>query len=247
MIDPDEDDQIMWEKTVLSSSNYAGLVSVLVDPSTEGGVPADAMNEVKIRGITGWKADFLFLCWCRDENNSGAIPMHLAGFSNAQLEDLHSRTDCFRDLLRQTELRGQVDQMIESLDEINGSDGPSLWKVAAQLDLPSSENFWQCLHDKLVAMAGAEAEQKAAEADRRKVERAPFVDYANQVSLPTTTGPFARIGNAIKHRALVDHIEHFYNTNGAMPRGLQTISYSCPPGSNFTFSPGTIDVMFPDD
>ena len=108
MIDPDEDDQIMWEKTVLSSSNYAGLVSVLVDPSTEGGVPADAMNEVKIRGITGWKADFLFLCWCRDENNSGAIPMHLAGFSNAQLEDLHSRTDCFRDLLRQTELRGQV-------------------------------------------------------------------------------------------------------------------------------------------
>ncbi len=235
------------QKTVRSSSAFDGLVSVLVDPAGEGGIPEGCLGDVTVEGATGWQKDFLAFCWCKDENSS-FIPWHIAGFSETQLTSLHAQTGRFRDLFKETAGRDQILRMIHSIDDIYSEEEPCLWVAAALLDMSEGVDFWQDLERTLEAKANAINELKADDDDRRKQQMVPFENYAKLASMTRLGGSNGVAINLFRHASVVKYIARVHQATGSLPRGKHSITYSVPAAAN----PGGVklykmDVTFPAD
>jgi hypothetical protein len=49
-------------------------------------VPSQCLDDISLKGLSGWKADFLSLCWCKDEEQNGvSLGVNLLSLSDDTL------------------------------------------------------------------------------------------------------------------------------------------------------------------
>jgi hypothetical protein len=237
-----------------SSDCFRALVSALTAEDAEGGIPAAALGEVIVEGLTGWRADFAQFCWVRDDDFQ-PLGRLFADFDDWHLQRIYGLAGALTDLYKSS-FKAQNPEFYESFwrlvnedeDEVDGLTGKTLADIVGHLDLSGRADFWDQLLCKVHDLAeGARAEADSA-AEARAAYLSPIQAYAKRAVYQRVGGVLPGMGNAIRFNAVVEYVETCIRRTGEYPVGKHTVKHSSTIQNGRAGPPtNSMEVHFPDE
>jgi hypothetical protein len=219
-----------------------------------GGIPAEVIDEVRVLGLEGWRADFAKFCWVRDESAYAVLGRDFVDFDDWHLKRIYRRAGTLSDLYKDKNrvanpvFYDSFWRLCEDRDAVEALRKQKLPEIVQYLDLMGRPDFWDTLltkvHD-LAVEAHFEAEIKAR---KRALELAPIRAYAQRALYQKVGGPLPGIGNGLRFNGIVDYVESYLKRTGKYPVGRHTVLYSSTIVNN-RVQPATsrLDVQFPNE
>ena len=248
----DSPGEVMLVRTASTSDCFRGLVSVLAADDTEGGIPANVIDEVRVLGLEGWQADFAKFCWVRDDTFA-LLGRDFVDFDDWHLERIYSQAGALSDLYKVREkaanpvFHGSFWQLHEDRDETEEFAHQKLPDIVRSLNLTGRPDFWEALLLKVHDLAVQRRSEAEAAAKRRALELAPIRAYAQRANYQRVGGAWAGLGNALIRNGIIEYIESYLKRTGKYPAGRHTVSYSGGITNNRVQpSKRTLEVQFPD-
>ena len=251
----DSPGEVILAKSASTSDCFRGLVSLLTAENAEGGIPARVIDDVRVFGLEGWRADFAKFCWVRDEDNFTLLGRDFVDFDDWHLERIYSQAGALSDLYR---TRNRVAKpafydsfwrlVSEDLDDVEALAGRKLSDIVQHLNLLGRPDFWDAMvitvHD-LAERARSEAETAKK---RREAQLAPIRAYAERTRYLKMSGPMHGLGNALIFNGIVEYIEAYLKQTGKYPVGRHTVLCSSDFSGNRAL-PRTraVEVDFPEE
>jgi hypothetical protein len=230
---------------------FRALVSALTSDQAQGGIPADALVYVDVRGVDGWKADFAEFCWVRDEQFSAQYARDFVGFDDWHLAQLYAQARQLSDLYRPREkalsatFHATWHELREDRDQLEQLREKTFAQIVDYLSLGGREDFWNAMIDSVHRMAETARSRRRSAEESRAEELAPIREFAKRAHYPDAGGG-STIGNALRFNGLVEYIESYFKQTGRYPAGRHIVPYKSSLSSGGR-SPATskMEVLFP--